>query len=72
MYKWLGIATAISLLIWAPMHLMLLVPYISDLVYNKTITFGAGNLIGLYSSLIPLGIISLAMYIGDKREANRG
>ena len=66
MYQWLVVAIAISLLIWVPLHLMILVPWIGDLVRERTITFGFGNLIGLYSSLIPLGLIGAAMWCSNK------
>lgn len=69
MYKWLVVALALSLLIWAPLHLMILVPYIGDLVRERTISFGAGNLIGLYSSLMPMGLIGLAMWRCHKVES---
>lgn len=60
--KWFVIALLLMLLIWAPVHMLVLVPYVSDLVRADTISFGVGNLIGLYSSLIPLGLLAFAAW----------
>lgn len=59
---WLAIAIVGCLLFWAPFHMLWLVPYVGGLILSGQMTLAAGNLIGLYSSLIPLALIFFAMW----------
>lgn len=61
-------ALILCLLVWAPLHFMWLVPAIGYAVAEQTISFGFGNLIGLYSSLIPLGLVGAVLFYVNRKE----
>lgn len=59
---WVLLWILVCLLIWAPAHMMWLIPMTSQWIRDGEMTIGSANLIGLYSSLIPIAFIGAVNY----------
>lgn len=54
---WVILWCLTCILIWAPVHMMWLLPFMNQMILNGEMTMGAANVIGLYSSLFPLALV---------------